>query len=183
MVVCIWDLASGNQVKTLEGHDDGVWTLCSIDAPNKEVWLASGSGDFSIKLWNISSDRDISGTKDQVVVYTVGQSPQGSQQCREENLGDDFEKTEFMQVSFPRILCGDSANIDGVKGLSAYNRNLLYSVGAISLEESFVKFCEKIKFTKEQAFEMVKCYENGLGLDKKLEKSKEWAQKAASFDQ
>jgi WD40 repeat protein len=48
----LWDVASGQQLRTLEGHVD--WVRSVVFHPDGEI-LASGSGDGTIKLWNVQT--------------------------------------------------------------------------------------------------------------------------------
>ena len=48
----IWDVPTGAEIKTLEGHKGGV-----IDAnfsPNSEL-IVSGSSDSTIKIWDVDT--------------------------------------------------------------------------------------------------------------------------------
>jgi WD40 repeat protein len=47
----LWDVASGKELRTLKGHDAGVWSLSW--SPDGKT-LASGSEDRTIRLWNMS---------------------------------------------------------------------------------------------------------------------------------
>lgn len=50
--VKLWDVASGQEVKSLEGHTGWVWSVAF--SPDGKT-LASGSGDKTIKLWSVES--------------------------------------------------------------------------------------------------------------------------------
>ena len=52
----LWDVATGNEIRTLEGHPDFVWTMAF--SPDGNV-LASRSQDGTVKLWNVSDGREI----------------------------------------------------------------------------------------------------------------------------
>jgi hypothetical protein len=47
--VWLWDLARGEEVAQLQGHTSYVWSLAW--SPDGST-LASGSGDFTIRLWD-----------------------------------------------------------------------------------------------------------------------------------
>jgi hypothetical protein len=49
----LWDVATGTELRTLEGHDDPVRSV-SFSSDSKTV--ASGSDDRTIKLWNIKEE-------------------------------------------------------------------------------------------------------------------------------
>jgi len=48
----LWDVASGNLLRTLSGHSDYVYAAAF--SPDGQT-LASGSKDLTIKLWNVTS--------------------------------------------------------------------------------------------------------------------------------
>jgi WD40 repeat protein len=47
----LWEVATGQEVRTLEGH---TWGVNSVAFSLDGKLLASGSDDGTIKLWNIS---------------------------------------------------------------------------------------------------------------------------------
>lgn len=53
--VKIWDVATGEQVGTLEGHASQVWSVAF--SPDGKL-LASGSGDNTVKLWDVGTMRE-----------------------------------------------------------------------------------------------------------------------------
>ena len=71
-----WDLVTGQQIRSLTGHEDAVQTL-SISADGKT--LVSGSTDSTIKLWDLETSTlqaTLSGHEDSVV--SVALSPDGN---------------------------------------------------------------------------------------------------------
>ncbi len=48
----LWDITSGQKLRTLRGHTDLVHCLILLD---DEIKLASCSADSTIKLWNITN--------------------------------------------------------------------------------------------------------------------------------
>ena len=73
--VGIWDLATGQLLRTLTGHNDPVYALSF--SPNSR-WLATASGDRTIKIWDVTTaerlDTFSQPSKDQ---YAVAFSPNG----------------------------------------------------------------------------------------------------------
>ena len=52
----IWNLSTGQEIRTLMGHSYGVWSVAI--SPDGQT-LASGSGDNTIKIWNLSTGQEI----------------------------------------------------------------------------------------------------------------------------
>ena len=48
----LWDVQTGECVRTLEGHSSGVW---SVAWSGDSQTLASGSIDNTVKLWDVQS--------------------------------------------------------------------------------------------------------------------------------
>ena len=51
----IWDAMDGAHVRTLEGHSEGVNDIAWSSDP---VYLATGSDDYSVKIWNVQRVRE-----------------------------------------------------------------------------------------------------------------------------
>lgn len=70
----IWDAGSFNLVTTLYGHGSTVW---SVTFSGDSKYLASGSGDKSIKIWNVTSNFTLEKTLygHGYTVYKVAFSP------------------------------------------------------------------------------------------------------------
>lgn len=45
----MWDIATGSNVCILNGHEDIIYSLCPIN----ERFLCSGSGDRTIRIWDL----------------------------------------------------------------------------------------------------------------------------------
>jgi WD40 repeat protein len=52
----LWDIESGELVRTLEGHQGSVW---SVAWSGDGQWLASGTGDRTVRLWDVESGTEI----------------------------------------------------------------------------------------------------------------------------
>ena len=52
----LWDAASGQCTRTLEGHTGNVWSVCSLGGGV----LASGSFDNTIRLWGAGEVKALS---------------------------------------------------------------------------------------------------------------------------
>lgn len=64
--IMIWDLHNGDHISTFQGHKGPIISLCNMTLTDKqniaslqnEIYLASGSADKSIILWNINDEND-----------------------------------------------------------------------------------------------------------------------------
>ena len=65
--IMIWDLHTGDHISTFQGHKAPVIALCSmtlidrqhgLESIGKELYLASGSADKNIILWNMNDEND-----------------------------------------------------------------------------------------------------------------------------
>ena len=71
----VWDVATGKQTATMEGHTVGVF--CLAFSPDGKT-LASGGGDESVKLWNVAAGKKIADLEGHIKgVMSVAFSPDG----------------------------------------------------------------------------------------------------------
>ncbi len=71
----LWEVATGKELATLNGHTDLVWSLAF--SPDGKT-LASGSWDNTIKLWDVASGKERSTLKGHTdEVWCVAYSPDG----------------------------------------------------------------------------------------------------------
>jgi WD40 repeat protein len=52
----LWDVETGQEIRTLKGHDDSVY---SVNFSSDGKTLVSGSADNTIKLWNVETGQEI----------------------------------------------------------------------------------------------------------------------------
>ncbi|KJH69454.1 WD40 domain-containing protein [Aliterella atlantica] len=81
--IIIWDMHTGEQLKTLAGHEYG-WlpALAFVSAPStpdQSYLLASGGGDHTVRLWDIRSGQIHTFTGHTQGVLAVAFSPDGRQ--------------------------------------------------------------------------------------------------------
>ena len=55
-MLCLWDVASGRELKTLSGHTD--WVLAVAISPDGKT-LLSGSRDKTLRVWDVASGREL----------------------------------------------------------------------------------------------------------------------------
>jgi hypothetical protein len=73
--VCLWDVATGKELRKLEGH--GSWVLALAFSPSGRL-LASGSLDKTVRLWDVATGKELrklTGHVQEVSVVTF--SPDG----------------------------------------------------------------------------------------------------------
>lgn len=71
----VWFSANGERLGTLDGHMGTIW---SIDVDSSSKYCVTGSADYSIKIWDISTGKDIYTWKSLVPVKNVQFSPCGN---------------------------------------------------------------------------------------------------------
>jgi transcription initiation factor TFIID subunit 5 len=54
--IVLWDIASGQKIRTLVGHTKTVW---SVNFSQEGAVLASGSADQTVRLWDINRARNL----------------------------------------------------------------------------------------------------------------------------
>lgn len=73
--ICLWDPALGFQMKKMAGHSD---TITSLHYYKDGNYLISASIDDSVKIWNLNSGKSILNINNQLPVYSVVASDDGS---------------------------------------------------------------------------------------------------------
>ncbi len=73
--VRLWDVSSGQTLRTFSGHSSGVWSIAI--SPDGQI-LASGSDDQTVRLWDISSGKALRTLQGHTGwVWCVAFSPKG----------------------------------------------------------------------------------------------------------
>jgi WD40 repeat protein len=73
--VKLWDVVTGKELKTLNGHKSAVWSVSY--SPDSKT-LASASLDTRVKLWDVGTGEELKTLRwHQNVVYSVSFSPDG----------------------------------------------------------------------------------------------------------
>lgn len=75
MLLQVWDIASRQIRHTFSGHDQDIY---SLDFARNGKHIASGSGDRTVRVWDIDTGREISCLSIEDGVTTVAMSPEGS---------------------------------------------------------------------------------------------------------
>ena len=73
--VKLWDIQTGKCLKTLQGHQDWIWTVAF--SPNGQT-IASGGDDNTIRLWNIDTEDCRVLESDSGWVWGVAFNPEGN---------------------------------------------------------------------------------------------------------
>lgn len=71
----VWFSANGERLGTLDGHMGTIWSI-DVDANTK--YCVTGSADYSIKVWDVETGRDVHTWKSLVPVKNVQFSPCGN---------------------------------------------------------------------------------------------------------
>jgi WD40 repeat protein len=89
------NIFKGNKQQTFAGHSDAVR---SVSISPKARWLASGSKDASVRLWDVSTGRAWLLVQTQDYVYEVAFSPTGNHILAVDGAG------VMRVISFPRLI-------------------------------------------------------------------------------
>ncbi|MBW4575438.1 MAG: NACHT domain-containing protein [Aphanothece sp. CMT-3BRIN-NPC111] len=74
--ICLWQVATGQQLLTLKGHTSWVWSVAF--SPQGNI-LASGSFDQSVRLWDVGTGECLKTLQEHTGgVWSVAFSPQGN---------------------------------------------------------------------------------------------------------
>jgi WD40 repeat protein/uncharacterized caspase-like protein len=109
--VKLWDVSTGQELRTLVGHSDGV-TCIAFGTDSKSV--ASGSSDGSLRLWNVMTGqllRTLGGLS--APVSSIGYSPDG--RVLASGTGDGVIRLWNTAVwGEPRVLRGHASPVRGL---------------------------------------------------------------------
>jgi len=150
--VRLWDIQTGECRLTLTGHTDQVWTV-AYSANGK--LLASGSTDMTVRLWNVSSGECravvenfpgevncVSWSTSSDPDYLVTGCDDGSV-LKWQVLDEDQCRVQLQWSASNGGLAVAGATIQGARGLTALNKQLLKQRGAIGEPEQLSRETSK----------------------------------------
>jgi WD40 repeat protein len=129
--VKLWDVNTGNCIKTLTGHTNWVWSVAF--SPDGKT-LVSSSYDQTVRLWDVTTGRCIRTlTGHTSEIYSVSFSPDGqtvASGCADQTarLWDASTGECLKILRAPGLYEG--MNITGVTGLSEAQKATLIALGA-----------------------------------------------------
>lgn len=141
-LVRLWDIHTDQIVRTLQGHNSWVWSVAfspipptSLSKGGKGKLLASGSNDYTVRLWDIRMGqllKTLQGHTNQV--WSVAFSPQGKTLAS----GSSDETIKLWDVETGECLQTlraerpyEGMNITAVKGLTEAQKIALKALGAV----------------------------------------------------
>jgi WD40 repeat protein len=124
---------TGECLRVLRGHTGGVWSIAI--SPDGQIW-ASGSGDRTVRLWNLQTGdcvqvlHDHTSWVSSVLFSSDGQFLVSGSDDRTIKLWDVKIGRCMRTLAVDRLYEG--MNIQGATGLTVAQKNTLKALGAIA---------------------------------------------------
>eukprot|EP00002_Diphylleia_rotans_P018099 TRINITY_DN3506_c0_g1_i4.p1 TRINITY_DN3506_c0_g1~~TRINITY_DN3506_c0_g1_i4.p1 ORF type:complete len:1850 (+),score=318.73 TRINITY_DN3506_c0_g1_i4:3274-8823(+) len=160
--------------------------ICRLEGQEGKHLFATSSADQKIYIWDLAEFSSQETGESSIMSAIVGDRAKDVFQGfahRDEQIKKLQEESGVCglvvrNILGHRTLEGGRISFQKVDDLSQYDKNILLSKGGISYDADFVSYCESGDYTEDQAQCMVKCYENGWGVEKDERKASEWSFKS-----